>query len=182
MRLCGEAATFDKAGLAQGGQAFQQGLHRSGAATLESAGDSFGGGGAQIGQGGADGGDLFGQGFGPWGLGGGHGGANVHCGLDAFGHGGMACGVLVVGAQPADMPARFLGSAFAVQVHQMVQDFIIGQGGGPAVGLRHRPVNLVVQVVPDADQALVIEFAVTGPMVRALLTAIRRLRTPPSCA
>jgi len=26
------------------------------------------------------------------------------------------------------------------------------------------------------------EVAVTGPMVRAILTAIRRLRTPPSCA
>ena len=26
------------------------------------------------------------------------------------------------------------------------------------------------------------EFAVTGPMVRAILAAIRRLRAPPSCA
>ena len=121
----GESTAFDKAGLAYSGKAFQQGLHRSGAAPLEGAGDLFGGGGAQIGQGGAHGGDLFGQGFGPWGLGGGFLGAKVHRPLFTFGHGGMACGVLVVRAQPADYAARFLGGAFAVQVHQTVQDVVI---------------------------------------------------------
>ena len=56
----GEAAAFENPGLAQQGQAFQQGLDRGLAATVEMAGDFAGAGFAQGLQGGADGGNLFG--------------------------------------------------------------------------------------------------------------------------
>jgi len=125
-RSRGEVAAFDNPGRAKGGQAFRQGWHGCRTAALKLASDLFGAGLAHVVQRGADGGDLFGQGSGPWRLGGGHGGADVHGRRNAFGHGGMACGVLVVVAQPAVMaasrslPHRPAGSAFARHRRQRV--------------------------------------------------------------
>jgi len=45
-------------------------------------------------------------------------------------------------------------------------------------------INICARVVRHARAITfqLAEVAVTGPMVRAILAAIRRLRTPPSCA
>lgn len=160
--------SFDLSRLPQRGQAFQQGLDRGGASAGEVAGDLFGRGLPHLLQRGADGGDLVWQARGPGGFGGRGNAAHVEFGLFALG-GRMACGVLVVGAQPADQPACFLGRPSAVQGDKVLQNLIIDQGDGPAIGIGHGGVDLVVQVAQDADQALIVNLAVLAldPLARA---------------
>lgn len=132
--------------MAQRGQDFQKGLDAARLNAMEAAGDLVGGGFAQVVQGGADGGDLVGHGFGPRRLGGCLGRADIQRALIGLGGHRTPLGVLVVGAQPADQAARFLCRAFAVEAHQPVQDFIVGQVGRPAIGGGHFAVDLVMQV------------------------------------
>ena len=139
----------------------------------------FGEGGGGIGEDAGDGGDLFGQGGRP-GLAGGSGSANrrggagfVGCAGAGFGQAGLlrgAGGVLVFGAQPADVAFRFFRRALGVQGHQPDEQ---GFGGGfprcrvgrsqqwgevaPAVGSEHGGVEFVVQGFQHTDQALFVD-------------------------
>ena len=127
------------------------------------AGDLLGRGLAHVRQDGADGGDLFGQGLGPQRLVGGPGRrAHIQFDLLALGDGNAACGVLVIGAQPADQAHRLLGGAGAVQIDQARQDGLVVPIGGPAIGLGHGGVDAIVDALQDAHKARVIGFPVAS--------------------
>ena len=153
------APLFNLLGLSQRRQAIQQRLHRCSARAEEAAGDLVGGGFAHFRKRLADGGDLVGEGFGPGGFFDLGGGADVEFGLRAFG-GLAAFGVLVVGTEPADVAACLFLGAFFVQRDEAEEDVFVGKVHGPVIGLGHGGVDLVVQVLEDADQALVVNFAV----------------------
>lgn len=159
MSLRREPSPFDHAGLSKGGQAFQQGLNGCGAGPGEVAGEFGGGGFAHVLQCGADGGYLVWQAGGPGRFGSGGGGADGQFGLFALG-GGMTCGVLVIGSQPADRSAGLFDRTGAVEGEEVLPDRIFGQVSGPALGRRCGSVYLVVQVFQDADPALIVNLAV----------------------
>ena len=69
---------------------------------------------------------------------------------------------LVIRAQPADEAARFLGGALGVQGHEVRQDFLVTQRPGPAVGVRHGAVEVVVELLEDGDEAGVVNQIFLG--------------------
>jgi hypothetical protein len=71
----------------------------------------------------------------------------AQCGL-------RASRVLVVGAEPADMATRLFLGAFFVKRDKAEQDVFVAQVHGPAIGIGHGGINLIVQITQDADQAL----------------------------
>lgn len=81
-----------------------------------------------------------------------------------------ATGGLVVGAEPADVAALLLGGAFVVEGDEAREEFGFALGRermqvGPAVGLEHGGVQLVVDLAQERDEALVVEgflFGVQG--------------------
>jgi hypothetical protein len=107
-----EGTVGEGAGLAEGGEGFEEVFDAVGAGAFEGGGG--GGGGAEGGELGADGLGLLGEGFGPGAFAGGGGGDReggvVGAGVEA-GLGGGAGGVLELGAQPADEAAPLFGGA-----------------------------------------------------------------------
>ncbi|MEZ5913347.1 MAG: transposase [Paracoccaceae bacterium] len=77
---------------------------------------------------------------------------------------------LHAGLQPGNLPA----------LHRTAR----GHGGRSLTSLQLKLIKIGARVVRHARAITfqLAEVAVTGPMVRAVLAAIRRLRTPPSCA
>ncbi len=73
------------------------------------------------------------------------------------------------GLQPGHVPAR----------HRTSRGRLADRS---PTGLQLKPIKIAARVVRHARAFQLAEVAVTGPMVRALLDAIRRLRAPPASA
>lgn len=124
---------------------------------LEGSGDVVGGEGlAGAGQDRLDRADLFGEGGGP--------GDDVvvdnRGGLakvELLGDGGLIVGCLELRAEPADETLGFLGGAFLVEGNEAGEDFLVGEGLGPAVGFGHEPVDGVVVLADEGDEAAVVD-------------------------
>ena len=104
-----------------------------------------------------------------------------HGGLGRFHIGGVVLGLVLragvqghllalprqleLGAQPAHGAGRFLGRALGVQLDQPQQQRV-GVGGqgqvAPAVGLQHSGVQLVVQALEHAHQAMFVDHLLLG--------------------
>ena len=68
---------------------------------------------------------------------------------------------------------RASSAALAVQVHEPAQDLVIGEVAGPAVGVEHRRVQVVVKLLEDRDEPLLVD----GPLlVRQGLAGAERLQ------
>jgi hypothetical protein len=52
------------------------------------------------------------------------------------------------------MATRLLLGAFFVKRDKAEQDVFVAQVHGPAIGIGHGGINLIVQITQDADQAL----------------------------
>lgn len=107
-----------------------------------------------------DGSGLLGKGFGPllffgsFGfLFGGGGGCFV-----GDGDGGLfgAARVLEFGAEPADRAAAFFFGPLVVEGDEASEDFFVGEVDGPAVGIGHGGVEVVVNLAEDGDEALLV--------------------------
>ena len=80
---------------------------------------------------------------------------------------GGVIGCLVIGAEPADVAALLLGGAFVVEGDEAREEFGFALGRermqvGPAVGLKHGGVQLVVDLAQQRDEALVVEGFLLG--------------------
>ena len=64
---------------------------------------------------------------------------------------------LVIGPQPAHMPALLLLGALLVERHEARQDVLVGQSVGPAIGLEDETVEPLMQFLQDKDEALVLD-------------------------
>lgn len=132
--------------------------------------------GAGFGDQGADAGDLFGEFVGP-GQGRGDGPddtADLRCGEVDFGllfDGGArgGGGILILGTQPADESALFLGGALVVEGDEAGEEFLfegfVPRGGGeivPAIGGEHGGVDLVVDLAEEGDEAVVVDLLFLG--------------------
>lgn len=70
----------------------------------------------------------------------------------------LAGGVLEVGAEVADEAAAFLGGALVVEGDEAGEDFVIGEVGGPAVGIGDGGIEVVVNLAKDRNEALFVDF------------------------
>ena len=59
-----------------------------------------------------------------------------------------------------DMAARFLFGTLAVEVHEAGQDVFVSEIRGPAVGVGHGSVNLVMKVFQGADETLLMNLLI----------------------
>jgi hypothetical protein len=66
---------------------------------------------------------------------------------------------LILGAQPVDDAAFFVGGALGVEVDEAFEDFGVGEGGGPALGGEDGGVEVVVELLEEGDEALVVDEA-----------------------
>lgn len=143
------APVLQPPGHADAGERIQHRADGGGALALEGSGDVLrrkgrGGGGED----GLDGADLFGERAGPGDdVVGQRGGGFAE--VERLGDGGLVVRRLIFGAQPADQAAGFLGGAFLVEGYEAREDFLVGEVGGPAIGLRDQRIDAVVVL---ADQ------------------------------
>ena len=78
-----------------------------------------------------------------------------------------ATGILVVGAEPADVAGLFLGGAGVVEGDEAGEEFGFALGRewvqvGPTVGFQHGGIQLVVDLPEQGDEALVVEGFLFG--------------------
>ena len=59
---------------------------------------------------------------------------------------------LILGPQPADEAFGLLGPALLVELDQAGKDLLVGEIPRPAVGVEHRSVDLLVQMLDDRDE------------------------------
>src|SRR5215213_8899387 len=67
---------------------------------------------------------------------------------------------LEVGAEVADEAAGFFGGALGIEGDEAFEDLLVGDVGGPAVGGEDGGVEIVMNLLEDADQSGVVGFLV----------------------
>ena len=69
---------------------------------------------------------------------------------------------LEVWAEVFDDALFFFGGALVVEGDEVLEELVVGEGGGPAVGVEDGGVEFVVELFVDGDEAVVVDGFVLG--------------------
>jgi hypothetical protein len=72
---------------------------------------------------------------------------------------GGAGRVLEVGAEVFDEALFFFGGALVVEGDEFFEELVVGEGGGPAIGVEDGGVEVVVELFEDGDEAVGVDGA-----------------------
>ncbi len=78
--------------------------------------------------------------------------------------GWMVCpgGVLELGTQPADETSFFFMGSFVTESDQTFEEFFVGQIVRPAVGVKHRRVEFLLDLLQHTDEPFFVDLAFFG--------------------
>ncbi len=79
------------------------------------------------------------------------------------------------------MAGGLLLGAFGVQGDQPLQDFLVSKVGGPAIGLCRQPIDLLVHLLQDQDEAAGLHVLLSGDQGRARLQLLQNVVEPCEC-